>query len=168
MCLSLIPAISFGQSEEETLRAFRKLQAKIQIGCAFRDYRTSLADALFEFNSYINSPNTKKNKEFAFPIILALHHFKLAAQMWETKIELGDINFITDTGMFSNVYASTVKLYPETARNINDGGASIEDGKLKIDAILSIIWKSAFKEIDNAEKSKSVQKEYINKRNKFK
>jgi hypothetical protein len=53
--LICVPTLTHGRSEKDAVLALKKLQAKIQEGISYMDYRNALGEAKFPLNIFLES-----------------------------------------------------------------------------------------------------------------
>ncbi|MGD0915062.1 MAG: hypothetical protein ABSB22_01280 [Thermodesulfobacteriota bacterium] len=85
MTIIFMVSICYGESAKEAVRALQKLQARVEAGISYRDYRPALGDALFEVKLFLSSPESKEKIELATAISKAMYYYQFAADLRESS-----------------------------------------------------------------------------------
>jgi len=144
-CL-MMPGLCAADETKDVLRAFSKMEARVETGVNYRDYGNALRDLNFEFKSYEESPA-------ADPLVkghlsLAMARYKTAASMWSLKFAAFRTLAIARG---TELWLSTAASYPDAMRDWDRGGAvEPNTGDLIIDLLLPFEWRAAAADIQAA------------------
>lgn len=85
--LVLASSVANAQSTtKDVLRAFGKLESKVETGVNLRDYGDALADANFEYKEYMSSPDAKLHPAIADSLGKAISCYMLANAYWDASL----------------------------------------------------------------------------------
>jgi len=151
--LICVPTLTHAQSEKDAVLALKKLQAKIQEGISYMDYRNALGEAKFPLNIFLESKDAQKYPELSISLKKVMGHYEYAGFIWDGKISGGVLG--SYIGVNSDVGKEIGQLYPNARKDTKEGGALTDLPTLNaydIDSLLPLIWKEASMELDNATK----------------
>lgn len=83
-----LPVLAFGQSDKEVYRALKRIEAQVEAGIAYREYKKFLGDAKFEMNMYSDSDKDVENEPLAVKFKTILSYYEEAGKLWDLKMEL--------------------------------------------------------------------------------
>lgn len=127
----------------DAVRALKKLQARTRAGVAYRDYSSALAEAKLDVETYLDGSQARKKPEFAARLGRALIDYETANTVWNLKF--GGGGGVNQWVLFRNVESDLIQKYPgmDSAR---------QNGNIRIDFALPVIWSSASNHIAEAAK----------------
>jgi hypothetical protein len=169
------PAAEYAQSAKEAVMALKKMEARVQSGIAYRDYRPALGETKFSVNIYLDTSEAKIYPELTSLIERVMVHYEQAGFVFEESLR-GPYRYLDHVSSYSSeelrrqaiseqqIYKSLVEQYPEANKFIENGGALDRDksdrGKdinnlkygrvLRLDYLLQMIFKRASKDLENA------------------
>ena len=136
------------QSAQEAIRAFSKLEARLEVGITYREYVAALGEVNFEIKSFADSNDAKMLPQIYEALELALSRHRIAQMMWGKTFGRYPIETLPNN---SDVAKLLLSDYPEAARSVEDGGAMIA-GKFDVMKILPLIWGRASQDVAVARK----------------
>jgi len=75
------------QSARNAINALKKVEARLEVGINFRDYSTVVGESWADVKIFIESSDGKKLPEFNMLLRTAVQDYKLAHDIWNSKIE---------------------------------------------------------------------------------
>jgi len=148
--------VTFGATANETqdvLKAFSKMEARVETGMNFRDYSNAIGDLNFEFKSYLESSDPAKEQEMKKVLTIAMVRYMEAGTLWGLHFSARMEYLFPRTDLYKTVVAQ----YPDAAKDYNHGGAAIPGtvgeaytGALVIDMLLPMYWRDAATNVDAA------------------
>lgn len=136
--LFLAASAAHAQSVRDVVRAFSKLQARIEVSVGYDDYTAALGDVNFQFKEFAEGPEAARYAEVKANLAAALSRYVEAAILWQTAISSG-------SGAIYPVAAIKIVTarFPQTAKREEDGGATIGSGGLRASLVLPLYWRDA-------------------------
>ena len=152
--LSILLLIVFqaaAQTAKDAVMALRKLQAKVEAGVTYRDYRSSLGDAKFEVDLFLEKhPPSAKEARIQSSVDKAYMHYSMAAKVWDVKIAKGRYGPCVLGYEDSDLLKILFELYPELKDERVLSGISGNYGPLCVDDFMQAAWREARKELRTA------------------
>ncbi len=154
----------YGQTALDTVRALKKLEARIDIGLNYKEYALNLADAKVEASLFLETTAARQNKAQADMIQKVLNHYEMARLVWHMKVTKTE-DFGTAFGHLMSVSHGEegalsrrlLQLYPQANKSAEKGGVltmgaygSRGINEILVDNMISIIWKEAAKDLKEA------------------
>jgi hypothetical protein len=90
-----IPNNASGQSSKDVYKALKKIEANVQTGLSYNDYRRELGDAQFELNLFLESKEARQQPQLALHMKKAMIHYLNAAKVWSYPVEEGRAGFFS-------------------------------------------------------------------------
>lgn len=146
LCLTLN---AHGQSAKDAVKAFSKLDARIETGVSYRDYVAELGDVNFELKSFADTPEAKKRPEILALLMRAMALHVEAKELW--AITFGRHGIKTLTTVPGGLGSSLLSEYPDAAKDAGNGGAMIS-GQIYVEFLLPFIWRDASGNVARARK----------------
>lgn len=134
-----------GQSADDVMRAFKRLEAHIETGISYRDYGPAVGDVNFELKMFRESPEGQANSELVKALSRALLRYVEAEILWGMKVDGTASLFAT-----SDFGKDFVAKYPDAAKRTDAGGAALPDGSLSVQRMMGFIWRDAAAEVARA------------------
>lgn len=151
--LFVAASLANAQSAHDTITAFSKLDAKIEIGMNFRDYSTAVGDLNFSYKEFADGRDAEKFPTVKAKLGAALTRYVEANMIWGSNIGSDEALYHKD------LVASITSRYPEAAESEHSGGATIvTGGGLRVRKLLPIYWRKASSEVMDAKKALSVKR----------
>ena len=155
---------AYGQTALDTIRALKKLEARIDIGLNYKEYALNLADAKVEATLFLESSAARQNKALAEVIRKVIDHYETARAVWQLKVTKME-DFGTAFGHLMSLQNGEegalgrrlLQRYPQANKSVEKGGAltlgaygSRGVNEILVDNMISIIWKDAAKDLKEA------------------
>lgn len=123
--LFFIPVLANADPSNEVYRALKKIEAKCQIGIAYKDYAPALGDAKLELNLFLDSNKATEKPEFTQLIVDVMKNYQDAQVVWSMKFSDGrPRNYILSKELN---YEVLLYRYPDSKKPIRDGGILKEE-----------------------------------------
>lgn len=166
LLFTFLTGIAYGQTALDSIRALKKLEARIDIGLNYKEYAFNLADAKVEASLFLESSAAKQNKALADQIQKVLSHYETARVIWHLKVTKTE-DFGTAFGHLMSLQhgeegalsRTLLQQYPRANKSVEKGGAltmgaygSRGVNEVLVDNMISIIWKEASKDLREAVK----------------
>jgi hypothetical protein len=160
LIFSFLTGTAYGQTALDTVRALKKLEARIDIGLNYKEYALNLADAKVEASLFLESSVAKQNKALANLIQKILSHYETARVVWNLKVTktedfgtaFGHLMSLQD-GEEGDLGRNLLQQYPQANKSAEKSGAltmgtygSKGINEILVDNMISIIWKEAAKD----------------------
>lgn len=136
------------QSAQEAIRAFLRLDARLEVGISYRDYVAELGELNFELKSFADSNDAARLPEIYDALNLALIYHLRAQRLWEGTFGRRGTKTLRLKSDYGKLLLS---LYPDAALSVEDGGATI-DGEIHMMKLLPFVWGQASQKIAEAKK----------------
>ena len=133
----------------DAVDAMKKLQAKTQVGIAYKDYSPALADAKFALNLYTESAQSKEFPELSQSLNSAFETFKMAGDVWSDKFSGSSVSKFS----YKTNHPTVFLKFPDAAQDYSKGGVIISEqdgGAFSIDTMISFLFSKANEEVQKA------------------
>lgn len=135
----------------EAFKAFKKMQARTQVGISHRDYSDALAEVRLAFNMYNESTASKELPELTATFKKAYQGYDFAKEIWKEKFSGSKIDNFTPKDQFNYIFA----VFPDAEKEVKDGGIISKDlypGKdyIYIEAAIPFLFSAANEQIQKA------------------
>lgn len=158
--LFIVPA-AHAQSARDTVKALKRIEARVDMGISYNEYLLAVADARVEVQMYMESHEAKQKAEMTGLIKKILGHYETAREVWKTKVsrtqDLGTVfgHLICLNDDSEGVLGRRLlKQYPQADKPVDHGGALTKrtykkDGceEVLVDNLIYIIWQEASKDL---------------------
>jgi len=159
-----LTGLAYGQTALDTIRALKKLEARIDIGLNYKEYAFNFADARVEASLFLESSAAKQNRALTDQIHKVLSHYEMARVVWQLKVTKME-DFGTAFGHLMTLQygeegalsRTLLQQYPQANKSVEKGGAltmgaygSRGVNEILVDNMISIIWKEAAKDLKDA------------------
>ncbi|HPN87618.1 MAG TPA: hypothetical protein PLA72_09515 [Smithellaceae bacterium] len=171
LCLLWTNSLMAGSSKD-LIKAFKKLDARIQVGISYIDYVSSLGDIQYEFNEYLDSSEAKKKKDLTELLKRVMEDYKRAQIVFKDTLQgpymvykqspeyieqlkarqdmvsKSMLNSSNKSKPERDFYAMLLQEYPEANKPKESGGAltgtsKSEESFLDANILLQFIWQDA-------------------------
>jgi len=85
------------------LNAVKKVEARTEVGINYEDYSRVVGEAWGDVKAFVDAPEGKKLSEFSFLLRSAIDKYRLAKDVWHTKIQR-DLKYGEPTSVSSELY----------------------------------------------------------------
>lgn len=119
-----------------------RLDAQLETGINYRDYRALVGDANLELKLYAATKGGVQHPQAVANFRSALLQHELAGTLWQRKLQGGSWAWIQPG---EPMYQGLVTSYPAATKELQDGGATSPSGRLDIEFLLPLIWERASK-----------------------
>lgn len=167
LLLLAIPSLTFGQSGKECYRAFKKMEAKIEVGVPYREHQSLLGDVKLELNMFKDSLQARQNEELISVFEKAYSHYGNAGKYWQLEMDHGKSGILSyfreyrlmpkgpKRDLYENlklIIDNLFSQYPELAKPIEEGGCRLSDNfpqwiEVDLKRVISHCWSQASKEL---------------------
>jgi hypothetical protein len=163
--LFILPA-AHAQSARDTVKALKRIEARVDMGISYNEYLLAVADARVEVQMYMESHEAKQKVVLTNIIKKILEHYETAREVWRNKIsKTQDIGTVfghlicLDNDPEGILGRRLLKQYPQADKPVDHGGALPQgiykkDGceEVLVDNLIYIIWQEASKDLLQATK----------------
>lgn len=136
------------QSAQAAIRAFIRLDARLEVGISYRDYVTELGELNFELKSFADSKDAARYPEIYTALYFALRYHLRAQEWWEGTFRSSGIKTVPPGSDLGKLVLAD---YPDAALSVEDGGATI-GGEIDVMKLLPFMWRQASRKIAEARK----------------
>jgi outer membrane murein-binding lipoprotein Lpp len=147
------------QSAQNAVAALKRLEAKVELGMSYAEYRSALVDAMGVVNVFVDSDDAKNWPLLAKPILMAAVEYGLAHDTWKFANELSTAG--TGRGLDARPPYEAVQSAGLLEGFPRDSGfVDLRDGKrvtycpdgkvVRIDRIIDIRWMRARESLQDA------------------
>jgi hypothetical protein len=157
LIFAFLTGTAYGQTALDTVRALKKLEARIGIGLNYKEYALNLADAKSEASLFLESSAAKQNKALTHLIQKILSHYETVRVIWNLKMTktedfgtvFGYLMSLQD-GEEGDLGRNLLQQYPQANKSAEKGGAltmgaygSKGTNEILVDNMINIIWQEA-------------------------